>query len=90
MTAGRAVGLLERKYAVLLALLCVDLAIETASARGAERFLSDAVGTAIAVAIWFVVFERRRERAAMAAVLVCKRPIGLRTRQSARQKSLVG
>jgi Ion channel len=70
VTDGKAVGLLQRKYTVLLALLCVDLAIETVSARGAERFLFDAAGTVMAVAIWFVVFERRRERAAMAAVLV--------------------
>jgi Ion channel len=70
VTEGKAVGLLHRKYAVLLALLSVDLVIETVSARGAERFLADAVGTVMAVAIWFVVFERRRERAAMAAVLV--------------------
>ena len=70
MTGRKAIGLRQRKFAVLVALLCAALAIETASARGAERFLSDGVSTVLAVAIWFVVFDRPRERAAMAAVLV--------------------
>lgn len=64
------VGLRQRKYTVLLVLLCVALAVETASARGSGRVLSDVFGTVLAIAIWFVVFERPRERAAMAAVLV--------------------
>jgi hypothetical protein len=70
MTDRKAVGLRERKYAVLLALLFVSLAIETVNARGAEGFLADAFRTALGVAIWFVVFERPRERVAMAAVIV--------------------
>jgi hypothetical protein len=68
MTGGIAVVLRRRKYAVLLALLCVALAIETFSARGG--FLSDAVASVLAFAIWFVVFERRHERAVMAATLI--------------------
>jgi len=70
MTDGMAVVLRRRKYAVLLALLCVALAIETFSARRAERYVSDAVGSLLAFAIWFVVFERRHERAVMAATPV--------------------
>ena len=70
MTEGNAVGPHPRKYAVLLALLCIALAIETIIARGSERFLSDAFRMVLGVAIWFVVFRRRRERVAMAAVLV--------------------
>ena len=69
MTDGLAVVLRRRRYAVLLALLCVALAIATSSARGAERYVSDAVGSLLAFAIWFVVFERRHERAVMAAAL---------------------
>jgi hypothetical protein len=69
MTNGAlAVVLRRRKYAVLLALLCVALAIETFSARGG--FLSEAVASVLAFAIWFVVFERRHERAVMAATLI--------------------
>jgi Ion channel len=70
MTGGMAVVLRRRKYAVLLALLCVALAIETFSARGAERFLAAAAASVLAFAIWFVVFERRHERAVMAATLL--------------------
>ena len=70
MTGGKAVGLRRRKYTVLLALLCVALVIETVTAQGGERLLSEAFGTVVAFAIWFVVFERPRERATMAAVLV--------------------
>jgi len=70
MTGGIAAVLRRHKYAVLLVLLCIALAIETVSARGAGRFLSDAVASALAFAIWFVVFERRHERAVMAATLI--------------------
>lgn len=70
MTVGKAVALRRRKYTVLLALLCVTLAIETVSTRGGGRLLSEASGTMLAIWIWFVVFERLRERATMAAVLV--------------------
>ena len=69
MTNGAlAVVLRRRKYAVLLALLCVALAIETVNARGG--FFSDTVASVLAFAIWFVVFERRGERAVMAATLI--------------------
>ena len=70
MTGRKTVGLRQRKFAVLLALLCAALAIETVGARGAERFPSDCASTVLTAAIWFVVFERPRERVAMAAVLV--------------------
>jgi len=70
MTSGTAAGLRQRKYGVLLALLCVALAIEMAIAPGAGRVFADASNTVLAFAIWFVVFERARERAVMAAVLV--------------------
>jgi hypothetical protein len=63
-------GLRNRKYAVLLALLCIALAIETVNARGGERFLSDFFRMGLGVAIWFVVFKRPRERIAMATLLV--------------------
>ena len=76
MTGGRAIWMRQRKYAVLLALLLVALAIETFSARGAERILSDTFATVLSVATWFVVFERPRERTAMAAVLVAAIAIG--------------
>jgi len=70
MTDARTAGLHRRRYGVLLALLCIALAIETVNARGAERFLSDTFRTVLGVAIWFVVFTHPRERVAMAAVLV--------------------
>jgi hypothetical protein len=56
---------------VLLALLLVALAIETFIVQsGAERLRSDILRMVLTVAIWAIVFERRRERAAMAAVLI--------------------
>jgi hypothetical protein len=67
---GNSVEQHSRRYAVLLVLLCVALAIESINARDAERFLSDTLRTVLGVAIWFVVFKRPRERVAMAAVLV--------------------
>jgi Ion channel len=70
MTDGSGIRLRERKYAVLLALLLIALAIETLSARGAERFHSDTFGTVLGVAIWFVVFRCKRERGSMVAVLI--------------------
>ena len=70
MADGNSVEQHSRRYAVLLVLLCVALAIESINARGAERFLSDTLRMVLGVAIWFVVFKRRRERVAMAAVLV--------------------
>jgi hypothetical protein len=69
MTSKTAFRLRQQKYSVLLALLLVALAGQTFSARGAERIIFDASGSVLAVAIWFVVFERPRERAAMAVVL---------------------
>ena len=69
--AGQMVELRGRKYAVLLALLVLALAAATFHAySGAERLRSDSVRTVLGIAIWFVVFERPRERAAMAAVLL--------------------
>jgi hypothetical protein len=70
MTNGMWDGLRRRKYAVLLALLCIALAIETVNARGSERFLSDCFRMVLGIAIWFVVFKRPRERVTMAALLV--------------------
>jgi len=64
-------GIRRHKHAVLLVLLFVLLAIETFNAQsGAERLRSDALRSVLGVAIWIVVFERRRERVAMAAVLL--------------------
>ncbi len=71
MLGGQMLGLRRRKYAVLLALLIVALAVETFHAQsGAEQLRSDAVRTMLAIAIWIVVFERPRERTTMAAVLL--------------------
>jgi hypothetical protein len=70
MTGGEAVRRHRRKYALLLVLLFVALAIESINARGAELFLSDTFRTVLGVAIWYVVFKRPRERVAMAVVLV--------------------
>jgi hypothetical protein len=64
-------GALRRhKYAALLALLLVFLAIQSFDARhGAEGTLSNAFRTMLGVAILVVVFERHRERMAMAVIL---------------------
>ncbi len=71
MLGGQMFGLHRRKYAVLLALLVVTLAVDTFhSQSGAGRLRSDALRTVLATAIWIVVFERPRERATMAAVLL--------------------
>jgi hypothetical protein len=55
---------------VLLALLLVSLVVESANVRGAWSYLSDLFRMVLGVAIWFVVFKRPRERAAMAAIVV--------------------
>jgi hypothetical protein len=71
MLGGQMVGLRRRKYAVLLALLVVALAVETFHTQsGAERLRTDILQTVLAIAIWIVVFGRPRERATMAAVLI--------------------
>jgi hypothetical protein len=77
MTGPRPDALHRHKHAVLLALLCIALAIETVIVRGAERFLSDVFRAGLGVAIWYVVFERPRERAAMGTLLVVSIALGL-------------
>jgi len=58
------------KYAALLALLLVSLAVQSFDARlGAEGTLSDACRTLLAIAMLLVVFERRRERTVMAVII---------------------
>ena len=65
------VGLSRRKYAVLLALLLVVLVVETFNVRSAaEELRYDALRAVLTVAIWIIVFERARERASMAVVLI--------------------
>jgi hypothetical protein len=65
------VELRRHKHAVLLVLLFIVLAISTINAQsGAERLHTDVLRTVLGVAIWIVVFERRRERATMGAVLL--------------------
>jgi hypothetical protein len=77
MPGGLAVGLRRRKHAVLLALLVVALAAQTFNAQsGAERLGTDALRTVLVIATWIVVFERRRERATMGAVLLASLAIG--------------
>ena len=74
---GQMAGIRRNKHAVLLVLLLVVLAIETFNAQsGAERLRSDALRSVLGIAIWIVVFERPRERAAMAAVLLASIAIG--------------
>jgi len=76
MPGGLAVGLRRHKHAVLLGLLVVALAVDTIHAQsGAERLRTDAVRTVLGIAIWIVVFERPRERATMAAVLLASMAI---------------
>jgi hypothetical protein len=69
MTGGWFVILRRRKHAVLLVLLLAALAIESINAQGAQRYPSDLFRTLLGVATWIVVFQRPRERIAMAAVL---------------------
>ena len=70
MPGVQVIGIRRHKYAVLLALLVVGVAVATFTAQsGFERLRSDAVRTVLGVAIWIVVFERPRERRIMAAVL---------------------
>jgi hypothetical protein len=71
MRSLNAVALRRRKYAVLLALLLVSLAIQSFDVRaGAAATHSDIFRTVLGLAIFFVVFERPRERAGVAAILV--------------------
>lgn len=67
----------RRRYAILLALLLASIAVQSFDVRsGAVRYLSDAFRTVLGVAILFVAFERPRERAIMAVVLVAAVAIG--------------
>jgi len=76
MLGEQMVGLRRHKHAVLLALLFVVLAVETFNAQsGAERLRTDALRTVLGIAIWIVIFERPRERATMAAVLLASMAI---------------
>ena len=60
----------SHKYAALLALLLVALAVQSFDARpGADGTLSDAFRTMLFVAVLVVVFERQRERVAMAVIV---------------------
>ena len=52
MTDGDAVGQHPRKYAMLLALLCIALAIETVHAQGGARFLSDIFDVLVSQCGW--------------------------------------
>jgi hypothetical protein len=71
MPGGQVVELRRHKHAVLLVLLFIVLAITTINAQSdAERLQTDVLRTVLGVAIWIVVFERRRERATMGAVLL--------------------
>jgi hypothetical protein len=71
MLGEQVVGLRRHKHAVLLVLLFIVLAIETFNAQsGAERLRTDALRSVLTLAIWIVIFERPRERAAIGAVLL--------------------
>jgi hypothetical protein len=60
-----------RNYGVLLALLLLVLALETIATRSVgHQIFSDAFRTALAIAIWVVVFRQPRERVSMALLLV--------------------
>jgi hypothetical protein len=64
------VELSRHKYAALLALLLVVLAVETFNVRPGAELRSDALRTVLTIAIWIIVFERPRERAIMVAILL--------------------
>ena len=67
LNAGASRG---HRYAALLALLLVFVALQSFDARsGAEGTLSNAFRTILGVGILAVVFERRHERMAMAVIL---------------------
>src|SRR5215468_9925133 len=77
MLSGKAAGLRRHKYAALLALLLVSLAIQSLNASaGVERTLSDLFRTVLGIAILVVVFQRPRERLWMATILVGAIAIG--------------
>jgi hypothetical protein len=59
----------RHKYAALLALLLVSLAIQFDAHSGTVRTLSDACRAMVALAMLIIVFERRRERLAMAVIV---------------------
>ena len=61
MPGGQVIGIRRHKYAVLLALLVVGLAVATFTAQsGFERLRSDAVRTVLGVATWIVVLTPAR------------------------------
>ncbi len=77
MRIGNVIASRRHKFAALLVLALVTLAIQSFDARpGADRLLSDVFRTMLSVAILVVVFERRRERTAMAVILVVIITIG--------------
>jgi voltage-gated potassium channel Kch len=70
-TPPRSNVLRGHKYAVLLVMLIAALAIQSLGAEpGRLGLLADAVVSLLVVAIFLVVFERPRERAVMAVVVV--------------------
>jgi hypothetical protein len=78
MPSGNPIALRGHKYAALLLLLLTLLGTQSFDARaGAKGFVSDAFRAVLGVSILLVVFERRRERAAMAAIFFAAVVIGL-------------
>lgn len=67
----------RHRYALLLVLLLASLAFQSYDVRGgAGGVVPDMVRTGLGMAIFFVVFERRGERAILAAILVVLLAIG--------------
>ena len=62
--------------AYLLVPSAYSISPELASLLRAERLGTDALRTVLVIATWIVVFERRRERATMGAVLLASLAIG--------------
>jgi hypothetical protein len=69
--------IVRHRYTVLLVLLLAALAFQSVVVRtGTGGVASDVVRTALGLAIFFVVFERRGERAVLAAIFVAMLAIG--------------
>ena len=76
VTDDNRAGLHRSKYTFLLALLCIALAVESVNAHGLNQLVSDFLRTGLGVAIWYIVFDRLRERWAIGALLTFATAVG--------------
>ena len=76
MTDDNPAVLHRSKYAFLLVLLLVALGVESANVQGLGQIFGDLLRTGLGVAIWYIVFDRIRERWTMGILLGISAVVG--------------